>query len=500
MIAHRFACSAGLSTRFARIGPTLALGFVCALACALSLAVACLPHAAAFAVTSEDDLVLGTSIAERGTPLEQAPDLDASFAALMDEDGTLWFGRGAADQAQIASLTKIMTALVAVEHLDAAATIEVTPTAASIGESSAGLVEGDTMTFDDALKAVLTASGNDAAAAVAQAAGARLLEKQGASGDAQACEAAFVEAMNAKARDLDLANSLFTNPHGLDFDAFAQGQHSCAQDVAAMLRAAMQHDLIRANIGYAQVDIVVQRGGVPTALTLTNTDALLGSYAGTCAAKTGYTLAAGPCSASAVNRGDGHEYYAVVLGSSSKPQRFADAEALYDWVFAHRAALEDEAEAQPEERESAPPQVDEETYQLVNATSSTKTEIAGTEASYPVVAKVAHGDWTDRTVEATVADPYAAVTVAAGSERIEQEVAFADVHGDVRRGDVVGRMTFRQGGTVLWEADLVAIRDAAAPAWWEALGVGVQRLFANLTGTPTVAASSVEALGAMKVS
>ena len=85
MIAHRFACSTGLSTRFARIGPTLALGFACVLAVAVALGLACLPHAAAFAVTSEDDLVLGTSIAERGTPLEQAPDLDASFAALMDE-------------------------------------------------------------------------------------------------------------------------------------------------------------------------------------------------------------------------------------------------------------------------------------------------------------------------------------------------------------------------------------------------------------------------------
>lgn len=106
-----------------------------------------------------------------------------------------------------------------------------------------------------------------------------------------------------------------------------------------MLRAAMQIDLVRANIGFSQADITVQRDGAPVTLALENTDALLGSYPGACAAKTGYTLAAGPCAATAVNRGDGHEYYAVVLGSSSKPQRFVDSAALYDWAYANRSSL-----------------------------------------------------------------------------------------------------------------------------------------------------------------
>lgn len=166
-----------------------------------------------------------------------------------------------------------------------------------------------------------------------------MLAQKGSGGDAYACEAAFVEAMNAKAAELGLENSFFANPHGLDFDAFAQGQYSCAADVATMLRAAMQIDLVRANIGFSQADITVQRDGAPVTLALENTDALLGSYPGACAAKTGYTLAAGPCAATAVNRGDGHEYYAVVLGSSSKPQRFVDSAALYDWAYANRSSL-----------------------------------------------------------------------------------------------------------------------------------------------------------------
>lgn len=300
---------------------------------------ACLPLAAAFGSVDEDDMVLRLSAAERALPPDRLPDLDASCAALMDEDGTLWFGRNADDAAQIASLTKIMTAIVAADWLDASTMIEVTPEAASVGESSAGLAQGDSMTFDDALKALLTASGNDAASAIAQAAGARMLAQEGSGGDAYACEATFVEAMNAKAAELGLENSFFANPHGLDFDAFAQGQYSCAADVATMLRAAMQIDLVRANIGFSQADITVQRDGAPVTLALENTDALLGSYPGACAAKTGYTLAAGPCAATAVNRGDGHEYYAVVLGSSSKPQRFVDSAALYDWAYANRSSL-----------------------------------------------------------------------------------------------------------------------------------------------------------------
>ena len=166
---------------------------------------ACLPLAAAFGSVNEDDMVLRLSAAERALPPDRLPDFDASCAALMDEDGTLWFGRNADDAAQIASLTKIMTAIVAADWLDASTMIEVTPEAASVGESSAGLAQGDSMTFDDALKALLTASGNDAA--------------------------------------------------------------------------------------------------------------------------------------SAVNRGDGHKYYAVVLGSSSKPQRFVDSAALYDWAYANRSSL-----------------------------------------------------------------------------------------------------------------------------------------------------------------
>ena len=353
----------------------------CALAAAL---VSCCLPLAAFARTDGGDAVLGCSAADLGISEERLPGIDASHAALMDEEGTLWYGRAAGERAQIASLTKIMTAAVAAEHLDAGDRIVVTPEAAAVGESSAGLAAGDEMSFGDALKAVLTASGNDAASAVAQAAGAAILGGRGQDGGAAAREAAFVEAMNAKAAELGMDGTRFANPHGLDFDAYAQGQYSCARDVAVMLRHAMGNGLVRSSIGHAHATIAVTRGGGTAAVELANTDTMLEGYPGTCAAKTGYTLAAGPCVATAVNRGDGHEYYAVVLGSSSKPQRFEDSKALYDWVLAHRDELQAAARAVGAAAEcDVPAAPAEATYQLVSAPRSVHAEIRGEQAAGP---------------------------------------------------------------------------------------------------------------------
>ena len=95
----------------------------CALAAAL---VSCCLPLAAFARTDGGDAVLGCSAADLGISEERLPGIDASHAALMDEEGTLWYGRAAGERAQIASLTKIMTAIVAAEHLDAGDRIVVT--------------------------------------------------------------------------------------------------------------------------------------------------------------------------------------------------------------------------------------------------------------------------------------------------------------------------------------------------------------------------------------
>lgn len=409
----------------------------------------------------------------------------------------MWYGRAAEERAQIASLTKIMTARVAAKHLHADDVVKVTAAAASVGESSAGLLEGDEMTFDDALKALLTASGNDAAVAIAEAVGAKLLAQQGGTDEPEERVAAFVDAMNDEAHVLGLENTLFTNPHGLDFDQWDEGQYSCARDVAVLLRAAMEDDLVRANIGFSRVDISVHRAGATVPVHLENTDMMLEGYEGTCAAKTGYTMAAGPCEATAVNRRDGHEYYAVVLGAQSKEQRFADSVTLYDWVYDNRSAIEQSLE---EERAKVPdddgPDVKDTPafrFQLVRAPETVRAILDGIEKDRPVVARVALADWADRTVAATVAEPSKTVE-STDDGAIEQEASFSEVHGAVHCGDVVGSITFKQNGQVVWETELIAAESVDAPTWWEAIGIGAQRLVAFLTGGTQTAESELENL------
>lgn len=128
-----------------------------------SLALGCFSPTLAQALTEESDVLFGQTASEHGIPAESAPPIEATHAAVLDDDGNICFARHATDQVQIASLTKIMTAIVALETLSPEASVEVTPSAASVGESSAGLMQGDIMTLDASLKALLTASGNNVA-------------------------------------------------------------------------------------------------------------------------------------------------------------------------------------------------------------------------------------------------------------------------------------------------------------------------------------------------
>lgn len=186
---------------------------------------------------------------------------------------------------------------------------------------------------------------------------------------------------------------------------------------------------------------------------------------------------------------------------SSKPQRFEDSKALYDWVLAHRDELQAAARAVGAAAEcDVPAAPAEATYQLVSAPRSVHAEIRGEQAAWPVVAEVAHADWTRRTVAATVLEPDATATVPREGGRLEQEASLDAVTGNVARGDVVGHLAFRRDGAVVWEADLVAAEDVLAPSWWEAAGIAVERFLGGFAGTPATAEGKLLNLGAMEVS
>lgn len=434
-------------------------------ACALAFTLVALPFApnAAYADVRKADVVLGQTVDERGLSVAQCPDIDAEYAFVMDKDGTVYFERNATSPTQIASITKIMTAVVALDAATSGAVtldtpVTVSAAAAAVGESSAGLVEGDSMPLEVALKALLVPSGNDAAVAIAEMIG------QATGADAEMAEAAFVEAMNAKAAELGCIDTVFENPHGLDDEEFAGDQHSCASDVAKIAQYAMKNETFRTIVGGGDTAIVVTRAdGSRATINLESTDELIDYYEPAIGIKTGFTALAGPSFAGAANNGE-KELYAIVIHSTSEAQRFEDAETLFNWVYEH--------------------EVD---YPLANSSQTATMSVNGKATEVPVAAEVPHTEWIDKTVKATLSDPAASVRVFDLNGNVSQSLSFNEVTGNVRTGDKVGTITFKQRNAVIAEYDLVACEDVAAPDFFQGIGIWWDRLFRGLSGQPTVA-------------
>ena len=210
----------------------------------------------------------------------------------------------------VASTTKMMTALVALESAGLERRAVISRRAAGVGESEIGLTAGEEMwTVRDLLAALLVASANDAAVALAEHIGGSMED--------------FAEMMNDRAEEMGLENTRFANPHGLD----QEGHYSAARDLLAIARAGMENADFAGWVGAQTVDLPADREGEPRAAV--NTNRLLADYPGAIGIKTGYTDLAGLSLAAAAER-DGRRLYAVVLGSED---HFAEGAALLDYGF-----------------------------------------------------------------------------------------------------------------------------------------------------------------------
>ena len=149
----------------------------------------------AYADILGSDLIGSTSVSDRSLTVSEVPTLDCTYGILSDAQGNIIWSRSSDSKSAIASITKIMTATVALENADLNAEYTVSSTAASVGESSAGLVQGSTMTLDNLIRALLVHSGNDAAITIAE----------GIAGSVDS----FVQMMNDKAVNLGLTNTHF---------------------------------------------------------------------------------------------------------------------------------------------------------------------------------------------------------------------------------------------------------------------------------------------------
>lgn len=449
--------SASLQSSVARKRAGLARrAFACLLVFALAVDAA-LP-ARAFADVRGSDEILGVTVEARGLPAAACPNVTAESALVMTADGEVLFAREGLAQNHIASITKIMTAIVALDAgvaLDG--TVTVSQEAAQVGESSANLQAGDTLTLEAAITGLMVPSGNDAAIAIADTLGEAMKTDE-----SQTANEAFVAAMNAKAAELGMTETLFANPHGLDIGQYDNEMYSCARDVALMCAYAMKNETFRSVVAKESAQITVKRAdGKPVVINLESTDKLLGTYEGACGVKTGYTEAAGNSFAGACDRGDGM-LFAIVLGSPSEDARFEDTKALFDWVYNNRVS-----------------------YALAHSPATVASAAQGG-AEVPLIAQVSHQAWPGRTIPATFADPKATVEVFAPEGNVSQEIVANELAGAVAAGDVVGVANFYQGNELIASQDLVACEDAPAPGIFEGIGIWWNRLWGNDEPAPTV--------------
>lgn len=215
-----------------------------------------------------------------------------------------------------ASVTKIMSILLCLEALDSGKiklTDKVTASknAVAMGGSQIWLEEGEIMTVDELLKAVVIASANDACTALGE--------------HIAGSDVAFVKMMNDRARELGLKNTNFENCTGLDDTTKAH--YSSAYDLAVISCEVMKYDLIK---NYSTIWLDSLRAGKTE---LNNTNKLVKSYKGITGLKTGTTSNAGFCVSATASR-DGLNLVAVVLGSDTSEHRFQTAEYLLDKGFA----------------------------------------------------------------------------------------------------------------------------------------------------------------------
>jgi serine-type D-Ala-D-Ala carboxypeptidase (penicillin-binding protein 5/6) len=353
-----------------------------------------------------------------GALVPTAPPLGARSAILIrEDDGRVLYELDPDSPRPIASTTKIMTGILALETLPLDQVVTASKRADAAGESEIWLVPGEQMTVENLLYALLVKSANDAAVALAEA-GAGTVE-------------AWMDKMNAKAAQLGLTNTRFNNPHGLD----APEHYSSARDLAVLGQYAMANAEFRRIVALETINI--PWSGRDYDRVLNNRNGLLGEVEFVNGIKTGYTGKAGFCLVGSGVKDD-ISLISVVLGAETKEGLYEDTVALLEYGFSR----------------------------YKDVTFAEKDVVM---ADLPVPY------WIDRKL------PLVTKTKLDGTVHVEdvmaQEVKLnAPLILPVQRGDVLGTVSFDVGGRSAGHVELVAAETIDAPT----LGIKVRYYWARL--------------------
>ena len=254
---------------------------------------------------------------------------------LMDvATGTVLHEANSHEKLAPASVTKVMTMLLIMEAIDSGKigwedTVTASEAAAAKGGSQVYLKVGETMTVTDMLKSIAVSSANDCACAMAE--------------HIAGSEGAFVEQMNARAKELGMEDTHFVNCTGLDDSPEAAQHRTSAHDIALMSRELMKHHPEIKKFTTIWMDTV--RNG---AFGLSNTNKMIRFYNGATGLKTGFTSGAGYCLSATAER-EGLELIAVVMGAESSQERFQTCKTMLDHGFASYALIQPELADGPAE-------------------------------------------------------------------------------------------------------------------------------------------------------
>lgn len=246
----------------------------------------------------------------------EEPSVYAQGAVLMEyETGRVLWQKDMEKELPMASTTKIMTAIIAIESGKTEETVEISQRAASAPKVKMGLIKGEKYKLNDLLYPLMLVSANDSAVAIAEHIGTTV--------------EGFAEMMNSKAKDIGAYNTEFVTPNGLDRD----NHHSTAYDMALITRYAIKNEKFVDIINTPSKEITSLEG---RRFEFYNKNRLLREYEGALGVKTGFTGKAGNCFAGAAKR-NGMTLISVVLasgwGSLGKERKWSDTKALLDYGF-----------------------------------------------------------------------------------------------------------------------------------------------------------------------
>lgn len=236
--------------------------------------------------------------------------VSAESAVLIEaESGKILYEKNAYEKRPMASTTKIMTGLLAIENYDLQSVVTVSHDAVGVEGSSIYLREDERLPMEELVYALMLESANDAAAAIAIAVGGSI--------------GGFAEMMNSKAREIGLENTSFENPHGLD----SENHYTTAYDLARLSAYALENPAFSRIVSTHKRILKTENGDITRLLV--NHNRLLNAYDGIIGVKTGYTRRSGRCLVSAAER-DGVRLVAVTLNA---PDDWNDHRRMLDYGF-----------------------------------------------------------------------------------------------------------------------------------------------------------------------